>query len=98
MSVDLNDAAPNLFEGLFDFFPRDGHTPRENFLSEAFAYILRTSEGALDAWVSHVFDRRVHCASFEVRTRVRRYTENDSLVFPDMSIRGTIADGETFEI
>ena len=98
MSVDLNDAPPNLFEGLFNFAPRDGHTPRENFLSEAFAYILRTSEGALDAWVSDVFARRVHCESFDVRTRGRKDTENDSPVFPDMSIRGTIADGEAFEI
>lgn len=98
MSVDLNDASPNLFEGLFNFFPRDGHTPRENFLSEAFAYILRTSEGALDSWVSHVFARRVHCESFDVRTRGRKDTEDDSRVFPDMSIRGTTADGETFEI
>jgi hypothetical protein len=29
--------APNLFESLFVFRPRDGHTPRENFLTEAFA-------------------------------------------------------------
>jgi hypothetical protein len=41
---------PNLFQSLFVFRPREGLTPRENFLTEALAYVIRSDPIALSAW------------------------------------------------
>ncbi|HPC51838.1 MAG TPA: hypothetical protein PLV05_01920 [Verrucomicrobiota bacterium] len=47
----MNESTPNLFNALFRFHPRDGHAPKENFLSEAFAHVLPTPDAACSAWL-----------------------------------------------
>jgi hypothetical protein len=89
----------NLFNALFRFHPRDGYSPWENFLSEAFAYNLRTVEGACDAWCSRVAGTPVALAEWEIFTRNAEHdAEADSTVFPDLKIKGVTTDGEPFYV
>jgi hypothetical protein len=94
----MNDLSPNLFNALFKFHPREGHTPKENFLSEAFAYVLKTCDTARGAWLSLVLGRQVHTRQFELSTRQTEYDEAHVAIFPDMRIRGVLDDGYLFDL
>ena len=98
MPVDLSDVPLGLFSSLFQFIHRESGTPKENFLSELFGYVLRTSEGARDAWVSYVLGRNVHCETAAVSTRSTELDQENRNVFPDMLIEGTLAGDEPFAI
>ncbi|TGR90590.1 hypothetical protein EN852_039745, partial [Mesorhizobium sp. M2E.F.Ca.ET.209.01.1.1] len=41
----------NLFKALFSFRVRDGHSPKENFLTEALVYTLKKNPVAMREWV-----------------------------------------------
>jgi hypothetical protein len=60
---------PNLFSDLFSVRIREDHSPKENFLSECFAHILRAVPGACEGWVSRIYDRSVILPEFSVSTR-----------------------------
>ena len=85
----------NLFNDLFDVRIREGHSPKENFLSECFAHVLRTQEKVCQSWVSNICGRSLALAKFDVSTR---YSETDPLknrvVFPDLRIEATTIEGE----
>jgi hypothetical protein len=98
MPVDLSDSPLGLFSSLFRFIHRESGTPKENFLSEIFGYVLRTSEGARDAWVSYVLGRNVHCEVVTVTTRSTETDEESRSVYPDLQVQGTLAGGEPFDI
>jgi hypothetical protein len=73
---------PNLFESLFDFHPREDHTPRENFLTESFAYLLRTDEDVRNCWLSILLNRKIEKTECEVSTRqTERDLETDTSVY-----------------
>lgn len=90
----MKTSLPNLFEALFDFHPREDHTPRENFLTESFAYLLRTDGTVRACWLSILLDRKVERAECEIITR---QTEIDSdagtSIYPDLLLEGHV-DGE----
>jgi hypothetical protein len=87
----------NLFNALFRFHLRDGYSPWENFLSEAFAYNLRTVAGACNAWCSVIAGTDVKLREWEVFTRnSERDEEGNTTVFPDLKIVGVTAGGEPF--
>ncbi len=89
----------NLFNALFRFHPRDGYSPWENFLSEAFAYNLRTAAGTCDAWCSVIARTEVKLRKWEVFTRNSEHDEEgNSTVFPDLKIVGLTAGGEPFRL
>ncbi len=88
----MSESAPNLFNALFDFRPRENHTAKENFLSEGFAYVLKTSKLARDAWISRVLKRRVETRRTEIFTRNSERL-GDTVVFPDMLIQAELSDG-----
>lgn len=90
----MSDSVHNLFNALFDFRPRDNHTAKENFLSEGFAYVLKTSEPALDAWLSMLLNRSVKSVSAEICTRDTERLDGKP-VFPDMRIKVELADGQS---
>lgn len=94
----MTNSPPNLFNSLFEFHPRDGHTPKENFLSEAFAYVLATCDAARDAWLSRALGRPVRANQFEVTTRQSEHDEDFVSVFPDMRIQGVLDDETPFDI
>lgn len=76
---------PNLFLSLFEFHPRDGHTPKENFLTEAFAYLLRTDEPVLNVWLSRLLGRKIERATCEIKTRqTEQDLETDTSIYPDL--------------
>jgi hypothetical protein len=90
---------PNLFESLFDFHPREDHSPKENFLTESFAYLLRTDDSIRNRWVSILLARKVEPVECEIITR---QTENDSdadtPIYPDLLLEGHVSDGEKFAV
>lgn len=93
----MSEPAPNLFNALFDFHPRDNHTPKENFLSEGFAYVLKTSKPARDAWLSEVLKRKVESSDTEIFTRIFERLGKTG-VFPDMLIDAKLQDGKSVRI
>ena len=84
---------PNIFESLFEFHPRDDHTPKENFLTESFAYILRTDAAACESWLSTIFGMEVKGATMNIDTR-RAEIDEDGLtsIYPDMLIHGELRE------
>ncbi len=85
--------SPNLFNALFAFHPREGYTPRENFLSEAFAHVLRTVNGACEAWVSKLIGSPTPLLTSRILTRC-----SEDGVFPDLKIEAAAASGEGLTI
>src|SRR4051794_4164316 len=95
----MNDSVPNLFESLFEFHPRVGHTPKENFLTEAFAYLLKTDEGVRNRWLSVLLGRIIEDARCNVITRQTEMdSESDTSIYPDLLMDGQLSDGEFFAI
>lgn len=95
----MSGSPPNLFEALFDFHPRESHTPKENFLTEAFAYLLRTDEAVRNRWLSRLLDQEVTEARCEVATRkAERDPQGDRWVFPDLVLDGRLPTGERFAV
>ena len=70
----MKSSPPNLFESLFAFHPREDHTPKENFLTEAFAYLLKTDQAVCRAWLSVILGKQADDATCEITTR---QTEED---------------------
>jgi hypothetical protein len=54
----MQPSQPNLFESLFAFHPREDHTPKENFHTESFAYLLRTDNEVRNCWLSLLLGKR----------------------------------------
>lgn len=93
------DAAPNLFTSLFEFHPRDGHTPKENFLTESFAYLLRTDEAVRIRWLSCLFGRPVQPVTWEISTRrSEKDLDSDTSIYPDLVLEGLFSGGEPFAV
>ncbi len=86
----MTNEKPNIFNALFEFRPRDGRTPKENFLTEAFAYVLSHCENARNQWLSHVLGKEVSEVD-ELRTRSVERDDIGQLVIPDMKISGSLS-------
>lgn len=86
---------PNIFNALFKYHPRDGHTPWENFLTEAIGYVLKIEPLAIGAWLSLMLDRDVKVTEYCVLTQNSERTENEaSIVFPDLKVTALLNDGK----
>jgi hypothetical protein len=94
----MSASAPNLFNALFQFHPRDGHTPKENFLTEAFAHVLVTSDAACSAWLSLAVGRPASATQWQVSTRTTERDDDMIAVFPDMRVTGVLSDGKPFDV
>ncbi len=91
----MTDECPNIFNALFKYHPRDGHTPWENFLTEAIAYVLKIEPLAMEAWLSLMLGRDVKVAESYVLTQNSERIENEaSTVFPDLKIVASLNDGK----
>ena len=91
----MTDECPNIFNALLKYHPRDGHTPWENFLTEAIAYILKIEPLAIKAWLSLMLDRDVEVVEYDVLTQNSERIENGtSTVFPDLKIVASLNDGK----
>jgi len=90
---------PNLFESLFDFHPREDHTPRENFLTETFAYFLKTDQSVCGAWLSILLGKNTEVTKCEITTRQTETDQDtDAPIYPDLLLEGQLSDGEQFAV
>jgi len=98
LSIRVNGCSLNLFNALFQFHPREGHTPKENFLSEALAHVLATCDAACDACLTLATGRSVCAAQRRIVTRATERDENMTAIFPDMRVTGACKDGLPFDV
>ncbi len=95
----MEDVSPNLLISLFGLYPRDRVVPRENFLSEAFAYVLKTVEGAADAWVTEILGVETQSDHWRVLTRGAEFhADQQRSVYPDLRIDGISTDGRKISL
>ncbi|MBI3882401.1 MAG: PD-(D/E)XK nuclease family protein [Verrucomicrobia bacterium] len=91
---------PNIFNVLFQFHPRDGHTPKENFLTEAFAHILRTEVAVSEKWLALTTGTKLSADdTLEIetqRTEVNPATGN--AVYFDLFVSVAGDDDRSFQI
>ena len=89
----------NLFNDLFNVRIREGHSPKENFLSECFAHVLRTQERICETWVSEICGHSRNLAKLNVSTRFSQTDPlNSRVIFPDLRIDATTIEGEEIVI
>jgi hypothetical protein len=92
----------NLFQSLFSYRPGGVLTPEENFLTEGFAYTLKSEAEIGQAWARHVLERSGRTCKFDtcrVETQESfRRGDGGGAVFPDMVMRCSDGDRETYVI
>jgi hypothetical protein len=90
---------PNLFNALFKLMIRENHSPKENFLSECFAHMLRTVNGLGQSWVSKICKSEMRLKEHKVSTR---NSEIDPLekgvIFPDLRIDAVTKEDDAIVI
>lgn len=94
----MNTHGANILNALFEFHPRDGHTPEENFLTEAFVYVLRTSKSAQNAWLSLIMGIDVSVNQVDFQTRSSEREEEGNVVYPDLLVDAKLLDGRRIVI
>lgn len=87
----------NLFHALFTYRPREGLTPEENFLTEAFAHTLRANPDVCRAWIASVMD--IPPSALRGVPKVETQTsftapDGKSWLIPDMVVRCDCVDGQ----
>lgn len=86
---------PSLFNDLFKVRIREDHSPKENFLSESFAYVLRAVDGVRQSWISKICGRSLSLAKFNVSTRGSEVDPvTKTVIFPDLRVDATTIEGE----
>lgn len=92
----------NLFLRLFSYRPRDGHNPRENFLTEALAYVLATDARVPGPLVEALTGGALKGAKVvEVDTQVTPTPEGKAFArrcILDLVIHGVEESGQPFEL
>ncbi|UCI17746.1 hypothetical protein FJ970_21905 [Mesorhizobium sp. B2-1-8] len=90
---------PNLFKALFSFRVRDGHSPKENFLTEALVYVLKRNPTAMREWVRLLTSGQVSASSVEINTRLTHIDdENYSSIYPDVHVSGYDIEENKFNL
>ncbi|RVL84854.1 hypothetical protein CN140_10990 [Sinorhizobium meliloti] len=95
----MQPAIPNLLVSLFTWRPRDGVTPGENFLTEAFVHTLRVNAAFRSQWLTQLLGQSVDGSSLVIDTRASHSnTDSGTTIFPDVDIRGEFASGTPFAL
>ena len=89
---------PNLFESLLTFRSRKHHTPKENFLTESFAYLLRIDECVCNRWLSFILGKNIEGATCKIATRQRERDSKGKQMIPDMLIYAQLSNGELLSL
>jgi hypothetical protein len=96
--ITINGKAPNLFRGLLAYRPRAGGDSRENFLTEAFAYVLAMDPNVavkiIEAFVEGRFEVK---RLVSVSTQVSLHDES-SRGLPDMKIEVLDRDNRRMQV
>lgn len=77
---------PNLLVSLFDWRPRDTVTPAENFLTEAFVYVLRQNAPFRQKWLTSIIGDDFDNDDVVIETRASYPGPNGTTIFPDIEI------------
>lgn len=87
---------PNLFNDLFKVRIREDHSPKENFLSECFAHVLRLDNRICETWVTKISGRPIRFKGKpNISTRTSEIDPSkNAIIFPDLRIDATTIDGE----
>jgi hypothetical protein len=99
--ADAGEAPPeNLLSRLFSYRPREKLTPAENFLTEAFAYLLATDASLQGPIIEHLTAGHVLGAhSISVQTQIlREDEESEKRCIPDAIVCGLDQSGADFEL
>lgn len=90
----------NVFVRLFSYRPRKEHSPEENFLTEAFAYVLATESGVQAPLIEALTGGALHGARVDkVETQVSHEDESFAgRCIPDAVISGVDASEQPFEL
>jgi hypothetical protein len=90
----------NLFVRLFSYYPRKDHSPEENFLTEAFAYVLATDPGVQGPLIEALTGGALRGARVDgVETQALHEDESFAgRCIPDAVITGKDASGQPFEL
>jgi hypothetical protein len=96
--ITINGKAPNFFRGLLSYRPRAGGDSRENFLTEAFAYVLAMDPSVamkiIEAFVEDRFEvKRLVSISTQVSLR-----DETSWGLPDMKIEVLDRDNQRMQL
>ncbi|WP_123834170.1 hypothetical protein [Methylobacterium currus] len=87
----------NIFNSLFNWHPNDGRTSKENFLTEAFAHVIRSNAHCCSLWMQAIFSQDIDFDSVIINTRAsHRLKGEKNTIYPDMEISGYHADGRKF--
>jgi len=90
----------NLFVRLFSYHPRKDHSPEENFLTEAFAYVLAT-DARVQGPLIEALTGGALCGARVDRVATQVLHEDKSFAgrcIPDAVITGKDASGQPFEL
>jgi hypothetical protein len=89
----------NLFSSLFEFRTRDGHSPKENFLTEALIYVIRKNPEAMCVWVKLLAHIDVDASSVQISTRLSHMDEEaGTTIYPDVHVSGLDLSGCSFSL
>lgn len=98
----IDRVKPKYLYTLFAHRPREGKTPKENYLAASLAYVLERSPQAAAAVAASFLGKSVSelCEPFEVRAQVpfRSAGRKSTVVYPDIIIRERYATGTSFLI
>lgn len=91
----LDRMPPNIFHSLFKYHPREHHTPKENFLTQAFAYTLRAHPDACRAWLSDLTGESLDALQGHpnVETQAIFAAPNGKTSIIDLVVSCSLADG-----
>jgi hypothetical protein len=90
----------NVFMRLFSYHPREGHNPRENFLTEAFAYVLAKDARVQGPLIEMLTGGSVKSARV-VRVDTQVLHQDEAFAgrcIPDAVIHGIDSSGEAFQL
>jgi hypothetical protein len=96
--IPVNKQEPNLFRGLLSYRPRPHRDSRENFLTEALAYVLATDPDlaliVAEAFTGHRFDIK-EVTGIETQSSLR---DTNARGLVDMMIEAVASDGQKLNV
>ena len=86
----------NVFLELFEYHSRKSMTPEENYLTQAFSYVLRAHPSIAKKWLATITGTPVDTLTGRVRVKTQQYyrTDGGQPAFVDMVVRCGQASGE----
>jgi hypothetical protein len=100
MPILINSKTPNLFRQLLAYRPREANTPRENFLTESFAFVLATDPAVAKAILQAFVGSRFAIERLLALTTQKSLAsdEEEGWSLPDMMADVELVDGRRGQV